>query len=176
MTDREFKEKILAEIERLHREVYKSLVFNGQAKFALDRVVDFINSLPEEPVCDNRKEAVLKKAHELANRAELISDKFQKSTLIAIAIDMAEWCDSHPIEEPISEVLDEAAEDFAYREWDGLHDEDGGPLFTGDYIQYSFREGAQWQKQQTISKAVEWLQRNIDSRDWLMEFRKVLEE
>ena len=57
MTDKELKAKILAEIERLHREVYKSPVFNGQAQFALDRVVDFINSLPEEPVSEDVEEA-----------------------------------------------------------------------------------------------------------------------
>ncbi len=40
--------------------------------------------------------------------------------------------------------LNEAAEEFAEAEWDGLHDNDGNPLYTEDYIQYTFKAGAEW--------------------------------
>ena len=40
----------------------------------------------------------------------------------------------------------------------------------------AFKAGAEWQRQQTISKACEWLQRNIDSSMWLGNFRKYLEK
>ena len=58
MTDKEFKAKILAEIERLFvaSNVYSRTFKNGQ-RHALMSLKDFINSLPEEPVSEDLEEA-----------------------------------------------------------------------------------------------------------------------
>ncbi len=45
--------------------------------------------------------------------------------------------------------LEEAANEFAEEEWDGMHDDAGNALFTQEYIEYSFIEGAKWQANHT---------------------------
>lgn len=50
MTDKELKEKILAEIERLINEL------GEQRDVNLEDLRDFINSLPEEPVSEGLEE------------------------------------------------------------------------------------------------------------------------
>lgn len=50
-------------------------------------------------------------------------------------------------EEP-DKSLEEAAEEFAEQEWDGLHDTNGNALYTEDYIKYTFIAGAEWQASQ----------------------------
>lgn len=58
-------------------------------------------------------------------------------------------------EEP-DKNLDEAAEDFAEGEWDGVVvDTDGNPLYSQDEIEYTFKAGAEWQKEQMLKNAVE---------------------
>ena len=140
MTDKEFLSWIY------DRMIYK----HGENK-NVDYMLKFrsiIDSMQEEPVSKDRREAILKKAHELANRAELISDKFPKSTLIAVAIDMAEWCDSHPIEEPVSEDLDRAAEKYAYELFPSI-----GAANTETEL--AFKVGANWQKQEMMKDAMD---------------------
>lgn len=61
----------------------------------------------------------------------------------------------HTIMEESDKNLDEAAEDFAEGEWDGLHDTNGNALYTEDYIKYTFIAGAEWQKGQMLKNAVE---------------------
>lgn len=127
------------------KEIIKSIIelfiaWNGETEVIdianLDSAVDFIiDSLQEEPINENRREAIIKKAHELASKAEMISGKLPKSTLIAVALDMAEWCYSNPTEEPVSKDLEEAAAKF-----------DGSMDCVGCFI-----GGAQWQKQQDQS-------------------------
>ena len=56
MTDKELKEKILAEIERLINEL------GEQRDVNLEDLRDFINSLPEEPVSEGLEEAANKYA------------------------------------------------------------------------------------------------------------------
>ena len=48
----------------------------------------------------------------------------------------------------IDKNLEEAAEEFTEQEWDGLHDDGGNALFSEDCIQYAFKAGAEWQKEQ----------------------------
>lgn len=51
-------------------------------------------------------------------------------------------------EEP-DKSLEEAAEEFAEGEWDGVAvDTDGNPLYAQDEIEYTFKAGAEWQKNQ----------------------------
>ena len=78
---------------------------------------------------------------------------------------VAEFIDSMP-EEPVSEDLEEAATDFAEGEWEGIHDNDGNPLYDQDYVEYSFKAGAQWQKEQMMAKAVDGTARPEDSEVW----------
>ena len=46
---------------------------------------------------------------------------------------------------------EEAAEEFAEGEWDGVVvDTDGNPLYAQDEIEYTFKVGAEWQKSQML--------------------------
>ena len=58
------------------------------------------------------------------------------------------------VENQDSLTLKEAAEEFAEGEWDGAAvDTDGNPLYAQDEIEYAFKAGAKWQKEQSyISK------------------------
>ena len=71
-------------------------------------------------------------------------------------------------EEPVSEDLEEAANNYAELLPQGR--------IAKKYCKIDFKAGARWQKDKTISKACEWLQRNIDSSMWLMNFKKSMEE
>ena len=46
-------------------------------------------------------------------------------------------------EKPI-EGLEEEIREFVEQEWDGLHDNDGNPLYTADYLEYIARHFARW--------------------------------
>ena len=62
----------------------------------------------------------------------------------------------HTLLEESDKNLDEAAEDFAEGEWDGVVvDTDGNPLYSQDEIEYTFKAGAEWQKEQMLKNAVE---------------------
>ena len=72
------------------------------------------------------------------------------------------WYQVELLPEPIDECkpslpsnLDEAAEEFSDGEWDGLHDEDGNPLYTQDYIEYAFKAGAEWMAEQIMNPKTE---------------------
>jgi hypothetical protein len=54
-------------------------------------------------------------------------------------VDGVQWADEHPKEEPVSEELEEAAE-----EWDES-------LYRSD----AFKAGAKWQKEQMMAKAID---------------------
>ncbi len=43
-----------------------------------------------------------------------------------------------------SEGLEEEIREFVEQEWDGLHDNDGNPLYTADCLEYIARHFAQW--------------------------------
>ena len=51
-------------------------------------------------------------------------------------------------EEPVSEDLEEAAKERVDAEDYCCVDEDGMPLYDSDYLEYMFKEGAMWQKEQ----------------------------
>ena len=42
-------------------------------------------------------------------------------------------------EQPVCEDLEEEIREFVEQEWDGLHDNDGNPLYTADYLEYIAR-------------------------------------
>lgn len=153
MTD---KEAIRKEIERQKKHLSANYLDENGAMIAYNHIIDFIDSLPEEPVSENRKESILKKAHELANRAELISDKFPKSTLIAVAIDMAEWCYSHSTKEPVSEELEKAAHTYAANNGGRWLTDDIGIkcfAFNPKEVKDAFKAGTQWQKEKMMKDA-----------------------
>lgn len=75
-----------------------------------------------------------------------------------IARHFAEWGAEHLRDSTkmIDKSLEEAAEEFAEGEWDGVAvDTDGNPLYAQDEIEYAFKAGAEWQKQQMLKDAVE---------------------
>lgn len=78
-------------------------------------------------------------------------------------------------EEPVSEDLVEAM-NRAADETRLAKAKNGQPFFSEVDFNLGFSNGAQWQKQQTINKACEWLHRNIDRSMWLARFRKTMEE
>lgn len=43
-----------------------------------------------------------------------------------------------------AEGLEEEIREFVEQEWDGLHDNDGNPLYTADYLEYIARHFAKW--------------------------------
>ena len=61
---------------------------------------------------------------------------------------LAEWLKELQRLKALPSTLDEAAEEFAEEEWDGLHDNDGNPLYTADYVEYAFKKGAEWMARQ----------------------------
>ena len=68
---------------------------------------------------------------------------------------LAEWLKELQRLKSLPSNLDEAAEEFSDGEWDGLHDEDGNPLYTQDYIEYAFKAGAEWMAEQMITPNTE---------------------
>lgn len=130
-----------------------------------------------------KKEEILKKAYELANKAELVKDKLPKSTLIAVAVDMAEWCYSNIMEEhvseeqvkesaeiqhvsrtckengnsltqePVSEDLKEAIEQYCVKH--GCISIVNGYYTLQEQVSDIARHFANWQKQQMMAKAVD---------------------
>ena len=59
----------------------------------------------------------------------------------------------------VSEGLEEEIREFVEQEWDGLHDNDGNPLYTADYLEYIARHfakcGAEYAKEELMKEAVE---------------------
>ena len=59
-------------------------------------------------------------------------------------IDILAWLDTLEKSEKPSEGLEEEIREFVEQEWDGLHDNDGNPLYTADYLEYIARHFAKW--------------------------------
>ena len=59
---------------------------------------------------EKRREQILVKAHELVNAAKPLVDNLPLSTMIAIAIEMADWCDSNPLKKPVEKMWHDASE------------------------------------------------------------------
>ena len=81
-------------------------------------------------------------------------------------IETAEKLNGHFPEEPVSEDLNEAAKSYAAT-GEFL---DNGKEMIDFQKEKSFKAGAKWGKQQTITKACDWLKRNADSYTWYNEF------
>ena len=130
------KAKILAEIERL-----KNDTFNGgyDARYALDLVTDFINSLPEEPVSP---------CVECASISEGCKE---------ICYDYNKWVRDNHKEEPVSEDLEEATKRAA-DETRLTKAKNGHSFFSEEDFNLGFSNGAQWDREKTISKVCEWLE------------------
>lgn len=88
--------------------------------------------------CEEKCEYAQKKADWLQELQDKL-DSLSKEDLEKV------WAKYHQKEETVSEDLEEAAEDFCEGEWDGLHDNEGNPLYTQDYLEYTFKAGAKWQ-------------------------------
>ena len=135
MTDKELKEKILAEIERLKDECYYStIVPKTYMTMAYDNILTFINSLSEESEIEVSYNEKINEAHRLGREEGM----FLAKTMF---------------KEPVSEDLEEAAKHYLYSNilYDDVYV--GNPT-DKDCIEM-FKAGAQWQKQQMMKDAVE---------------------
>lgn len=103
---------------------------------------------------EEKQKRIIEKAHELIKKTALISDKFPKSTMIAIAVDMAEWAYNNPIEEPISEDLEEEIERHLKECLDIKFPTIDIELIKKD-VRYTAEHFVQWQKEQMMANAVE---------------------
>lgn len=170
MTNKDLKAKILAEIERLKSPVEKRLLRDKEdswdsdinVKVVLDKLCLFINSIPEEPVSE--KKCMFTK--------DIYTDEDRK----VLCENCEEKCEYSKKEELVSEDLAEAIKEYSEKERLRKAYENESRFFSPTDFASGFKAGAQWQKDKTISKAVEWLQRNIDSSMWLMNFKKSMEE
>ena len=157
MTD---KEKIKAEIERriaelppqdLHTTVGAESIRN---KSMLDSILHFIDSLPEEPVSNPTPNERMSKERFAEACKAACSDRNYRShyghteTRDDYFVDGVQWADEHPIEEPVSEDLEEAARKYG-DELDNVLavvvDDDNT---VGEYASEAFKAGAQWQHKQ----------------------------
>ena len=83
-----------------------------------------------------------------------INEKIKKATKSWEGVDVDKFMDEMRGREVHSEALKEAAEEFAEGEWDGAAvDTDGNPLYAQDEIEYAFKAGAEWQKEQMMKEA-----------------------
>ena len=81
-------------------------------------------------------------------------------------------------EEKPSEGLEEEIREFVEQEWDGLHDNDGNPLYTADYLEYIARHFAKWGAEHAREQMMdEWL-KDRDGCFWdgVEEGKKAMEE
>lgn len=129
-------------------------VITGKALFVdANELLSFLNTLSEEPGVDvtdfckpidpGIAQCVADHWHEMFGEV----DKHPKNVLLP-----SKECD-HGLREPLEseepdKSLEEAAEEFAEGEWDGVAvDTDGNPLYAQDEIEYAFKAGAEWQYQ-----------------------------
>lgn len=150
MTD---KEKILAEIERLRSDFPK--VINQKEKDCqwlywrgLNKIRDFINSLPEEPISNPTPNERMSKDRFAEACKAACSDRNYRShyglteTRDDYFVDGVQWADEHPIKEPVSEDLEKEMQHYFCKEWDG------DPVAAA-------RHFANWQKEQMIANTAD---------------------
>ena len=164
MTD---KEKILAEIEKIKSEEYGSDHFDRYAKHALDRVLKFIDSLPEEPVSEDLEEAA---EDELDNQnpnwavdasgsdGEYTENAYNEFQMINMFKAGAKWQKNNE-QEPKSYDLVKFAdwqsiECRNQREKSGIKD----PVMLDEIENAAYggiMNGAKWQEEQIIKNAID---------------------
>lgn len=85
-------------------------------------------------------EGLTTNAHEMPKTAKYRDYYLGKDNAYS---EILEFLDSLSVDAP--EGLDEAAEEFAEGEWDGVAvDTDGNVLYSQDEIEYAFKAGAEW--------------------------------
>lgn len=148
------KAKILAEIERLFKS-YDS-VSDYPRMGVCTSLLSFINSLPEEPLnekqmykagyLDGFEDSVrdsMEKEEELINKSAWLTELKEKLDN-ASEEQLKEWYDKYLKDDNVSEDLEESAEKYVQ----GFH------TAIQRMCKESFKEGAQWQKEQIMSKAI----------------------
>lgn len=127
------KEKIINEIERLKAEI----PYHENAWSVLNKLKGFINSLPDEQLCWN----------------DMTEE--EKSGFF---FDLSH---QKQIKQP-SEDLEKAAKEYVKENCILPEDcNDGNNPYYEECTAAVFKDGAQWQKEQTIKKACEWLNKNV---------------
>lgn len=94
-------------------------------------------------------------------------------------VDGVQWADEHPIKEPVSEDLEEAAEMYAEYDAASAEPEDTNDiesLYSFDAVVYAFKAGAKWKEKQMQGKIMhvdddsEWedidifMRQNVDGK------------
>ena len=81
-------------------------------------------------------------------------------------------------EEPVSEDLEESAQQYAKDEYNHKNPATLPDRCIGCYapIMYAFKTGAKWQKEKSIITACSWLRSNVDCSMWIMDFYKMMED
>lgn len=138
-------EKIRAEIERLFTNYSsENTLLAAGVRQALISLRSFINSLPEEPVRNPThnermsKERFAEACKAACNDTNYRSHNGMTETRDDYFVDGVQWADEHPIKEPVSENLEEAAVE-AFKQI-----VDGG---KNNFLEI-FKAGAQWQYNQ----------------------------
>lgn len=144
------KAKILAEIERLFKS-YDS-VSDYPRMGVCTSLLSFINSLPEEPLnekqmykagyLDGFEDGVrdsMEKEEELINKSAWLTELKEKLDN-ASEEQLKEWYDKYLKDDNVSEDLEESAEKYVQ----GFH------TAIQRMCKESFKEGAQWQKEQLM--------------------------
>lgn len=106
---------------------------------------------------------------------EELYDKLSDSLKDALSKETKESWEEFLSEEPVSEDLEEAANEYC-----NTPAINNPPFAPTEFIKEAFKAGAQWQKQQTVEKAVEWL--NSKQRGFILtekdieDFKKYMEK
>lgn len=139
MTDKEKLDATRSEIHRL-------VDVRGYDKEMANDLFAFMDSLPNEPVSENFTKALAECIHQAQCSVfdPLVHAETWKDELIKLA----------KSEEHVSDNLEEAAKERVDAEDYCCVDEDGMPLYDSDYLEYMFKEGANWQKEQ-IKKSMD---------------------
>ena len=174
-------ELIRHEIEkrRVHNLAIGNPLFSAMAEEDIE-LLCFIDSLQEEPVSNpapNEKMSVerWKKACDAASSdINYRSHYGLTETRDDYFVDGVQWADEHPKEEPVSEELEKAAEE--YIEYTPRYDigyelEEGNDpteidCFTIDEATDAFKAGAKWQKEQLTREAIDGIARPDDNEVW----------
>ena len=114
-------------------------------------------------VCDEFEEEFIRYIHEKDDEvSERGESTYAQEDLEDIARHFAQWGVEHRGNSETSKDLEEAANEFAEGEWDGMHDDDGNALFTQDYVEYSFIEGAKWGRRNLLQEIADGKTHPVD--------------
>ena len=149
MTDKEKLDAIRAEIHRL-------VDVRGYDKEMANALFAFMDSLPSEPYTDFTKalaECIMQAQGSVVD--PMVHADIWENELIKLA----------KSKEPVSDVLEEAAKIYARGEYDRKNPSSLPWQCKGCYspLIYAFKDGAQWQKEQMMAKAVDALVHTFDN-------------